>query len=80
MVAGVTTKLATPVVVNWIVSGTNLLMYCPVLEPSFCEYTPAASATKATMATAVLLTILLYNGTQSSSLAMLDCPPAEPLQ
>ncbi len=58
-VAGVTTKLATPVDTISTVSGTNLLMNCPVVEPSFCEYTPAASATRATMATAVLLTILL---------------------
>lgn len=42
------------------VSGINLLINCPVVDPSlaFCEYAPAASATKATMATAALLTIL----------------------
>ena len=76
MVAGVTTKLATPVDTISTVSGTNLLMNCPVVDPSFCEYTPAASATRATRATAALLTILIWTCIQSLSLARVRGTPA----
>lgn len=63
--AGVTPTLAIAVDVYRVVCGTNLLMFCVCVDPSVCEYTPDASATKATRATAVLLTILACICTQS---------------
>lgn len=57
-VAGVRPKLAPAMDVTARASGTSLLRYWPVRDPSVCAYTLAASAAKATRATAVLLTIL----------------------